>query len=131
MLVLLVDPIGRRVHYIRAGHNPPLMISKDGHQAIFENGGGPPVGLFPALKFRREIAGIESGSVLVLYTDGVTEAEDRMGEQFGINRLVEVVRTGRVGSASRIHGDIRDGLKTFVKDEPTHDDSTLVVLKFS
>ena len=131
MLVMLVDPIGRRVHYIRAGHNPALMVSTDGKQAIFENGGGPPVGLFPDLKFRREIAGIDSGSVLVLYTDGVTEAEDDVGQQFGMDRLIKVVSGARAAPASRIHTDIRAALKDFVGDEPTHDDSTLVVLKFS
>jgi sigma-B regulation protein RsbU (phosphoserine phosphatase) len=131
MLVMLVDPIGRRVHYIRAGHNPPLMIAKDGQQAFFQNGGGPPVGLFPDLKFRREISNIDSGSVLVLYTDGVTEAEDRIGQQFGTDRLVEVVTAGCGTTATRIHADVRAALKAFVKEEPTHDDSTLVVLKFS
>ena len=62
MLLMLVDPIGRRVHYIRAGHNPALMVSTDGKQAIFENGGASAgCGLFPDLKFRREISGIDSG----------------------------------------------------------------------
>jgi phosphoserine phosphatase RsbU/P len=131
MLVMLVDPIGRRVHYIRAGHNPPLMITKDGHRTVFESGGGPPVGLFPDLKFRREISAIESSAVLILYTDGVTEAENRTGAQFGIERLVDVVAAGCGADANRIHADIRAALKDFVADEPTHDDSTLVVLKFS
>ena len=130
MLIMLVDPVGRRVHYIRAGHNPPLMISGSGDSALFDGGGGPPVGLFASLKFKREISRVDSGSVLIIYTDGVSEAENAHDEQFGLDRLAEVATSSRQSSAIVIHGNIRGALKEFVGDEPTHDDSTLIVLKF-
>jgi phosphoserine phosphatase RsbU/P len=131
MLIMLVDPIGNRVHYIRAGHNPPLIVSREGQCTLFDGGGSPPVGLFPSLKFKREISRVEPGSVLVVYTDGVSEAENAQDEQFGVDRMVEVVAAGRQSSAGGIHGSIRSALKDFVGDEPTHDDSTLIILKFS
>lgn len=131
MLIMLVDPLGKRVHYIRAGHNPPLIVSVSGNSTLFEAGGAPPVGLFSSLKFQREISSVEPGSVIVIYTDGVSEAENARDEQFGVDRLVEVVSTTRRSSAKAIHGNIRSSLKEFVGDEPTHDDSTLIVLKFS
>jgi serine phosphatase RsbU (regulator of sigma subunit) len=131
MLIMLVDPVAHRVHYIRAGHNPPLIISNDGSSSLYDGGGGPPVGLFPRLKFQREISDVEPGSVLVLYTDGVSEAENAQDEQFGVDRLAAVVADNRSGSATAIHGCIRESLKQFVGDEPTHDDSTLLLLKFS
>ena len=131
MLIMLVDPVGHRVHYIRAGHNPPLIVTRDGDSMLFDGGGGPPVGLFSTLKFKREISRVEPGSVLVIYTDGVSEAENAQDEQFGVDRLVEVVTKSRSSPASGIHADIRSALEEFVGEEPTHDDSTLIVLKFS
>ncbi len=131
MIVMLVDPIGHRVHYIRAGHNPPLMATKAGKTLLYDGGGDPPVGLFARLKFRREISTVEAGSVVVIYTDGVSEAENSRGDQFGVDRLADVVGGSRSGSAADIHGRIRGALKDFVGDEPSHDDSTLIVLKFS
>jgi phosphoserine phosphatase RsbU/P len=130
MLIMLVDTIGRRVHFIRAGHNPPLTILATGDSVIFDNGGGPPVGLFTGIRYRREISTVEPGSVLVVYTDGVSEAENLQGDQLGMERLGAVVRASRLKSASEIHAGIREALDEFVGDAPTHDDSTLIVLKF-
>ena len=130
MIVMLVDPAGRRIHYIRAGHNPPLSVNPSGGGRLIECGGGPPIGLFPGLQYSREIRDIEPGSVIVLYTDGVSEAEDANDDQFGTDRLMSVVTKERFSPARRIHASIRSALKEFAGDEPTHDDSTLVVLKF-
>jgi sigma-B regulation protein RsbU (phosphoserine phosphatase) len=131
MLIMMVDPAGHRVHYVRAGHNPPLLVANDGLAKHFDAGGGPPVGLFSGLKFNRELSYVDPGSVLVIYTDGVTEAENSHDEQFGTDHLVQVVTGARKSSASGIHASVRRALKDFVGDEPTHDDSTLIVLKFS
>jgi sigma-B regulation protein RsbU (phosphoserine phosphatase) len=98
---------------------------------LYDGGGDPPVGLFPHLKFHREVAYIEQGSVVVMYTDGVSEAENSFDEQFGVDRLTEVVSATRYQTATHIHARIRGALKEFVGDEPTRDDSTLIVLKFS
>lgn len=130
LLVMLVDPLTKRVHYIRAGHNPPLNITDTGNALLFEAGGGPPVGLFSHLQYKREICSVQPGSVIVVYTDGVSEAENTYGEQFGMDRLTALVARERSGSAALIHTQIRTALKEFVGDAPTHDDSTLIVLKF-
>jgi sigma-B regulation protein RsbU (phosphoserine phosphatase) len=131
MLIMLVDPIGRRVHYIRAGHNPPLAVGASGRPLLYDGGGDPPIGLFPRLKFRREISNVEPGSVVVIYTDGVSEAENAQDDQFGVERLSDVVTDARSKTSFEIHASIRGALKVFVGDEPSHDDSTLIVLKFS
>jgi len=130
MLIMLVDPIGRRVHFIRAGHNPPLTITGSGTIILFDNGGGPPVGLFPRTRYHREISNVEPGSVLVVYTDGVSEAENVQGDQLGLDRLASLVASVRLRSAAQIHTAIRADLESFVGDAPIHDDSTLIVLKF-
>ena len=92
--------------------------------------GGPPVGLFPALKHNREIIDIEPGSVIVIYSDGVSEAEDADEEQFDMDRFSIVLRKHCKESAKQIHNGIRDALKEFVGDNPANDDSTMMVLKF-
>src|SRR5437867_7646464 len=51
MLIMLVDTIGKRVHFIRAGHNPPLTILASGDSVLFDSGGGPPVGLFSGIHY--------------------------------------------------------------------------------
>jgi sigma-B regulation protein RsbU (phosphoserine phosphatase) len=130
MLIMLVDPAGKRVHFIRAGHNPPLGITPSGDSLLFDNGGGPPIGLFENIRYKREIMNVEPGSVLVLYTDGVSEAEDVTGQQIGLERLALAVSQMRGQSASMIHAGIRGALDEFIGDAPAHDDSTLVVLKF-
>jgi sigma-B regulation protein RsbU (phosphoserine phosphatase) len=130
MLIMLVDPAAERVHFIRAGHNPPLAISPSGESLQFDNGGGPPIGLFSNMRYQREIMNVEPGSVLVLYTDGVSEAENETGEQIGLERLFSVISHARVNSAPKIHAGIRAALDEFVGSAPAHDDSTLVVLKF-
>ena len=131
LLIMLVDTVARRVHYIRAGHNPPLNITGAGKALLFEGAGGPPVGLFSRLRYQREICNIEPGSIIVIYTDGVSEAENEQDEQFGVDRLTSIVSKERGRAAFDIHSAIRSELKDFVADAPIHDDSTVIVLKFS
>jgi phosphoserine phosphatase RsbU/P len=130
MLIMFVDTVGKRVHFISAGHNPPLIVTPSGDSMFLDRGGGPPVGLFSRIPYKREIANVEPGSVVVLYTDGVSEAENAAGEQVGLERLTAVVRNARMNSANEIHSNIRAALDEFVGDAPVHDDSTLIVLKF-
>jgi len=130
LMIMLVDPVKRRLHYICAGHNPPLHVDCTGKGFLIDKGGGPPVGLFPHLTYSREILEVEAGSTILIYTDGVSEAENVNRDQFGIDRLAAVVRNHRLDSAVGIHNGIRAGLFDFVGDHPSSDDSTMIVLKF-
>jgi sigma-B regulation protein RsbU (phosphoserine phosphatase) len=130
LIILLVDPVKHRLHYICAGHNPPLYVDSAGKALLIEKGGGPPVGLFAHLTYAREIVEVERGSVFLIYTDGVSEAENNIREQFGLERLSAVVRDTRFGSASEVHAGIRAAMSDFVGDQPATDDSTMIVLKF-
>jgi sigma-B regulation protein RsbU (phosphoserine phosphatase) len=130
LIILLVDPIKHRLHYICAGHNPPLYVDASGKALLIEKGGGPPVGLFAHLTYSREIVDVEHGSVFLIYTDGITEAENGGRDQFGVARLCDVVREGRDGSATEVHAHVRGVLSEFIGDQPASDDSTMIVLKF-
>jgi sigma-B regulation protein RsbU (phosphoserine phosphatase) len=130
LVILLVDTVKQRLHYISAGHNPPLHVDCTGKAFLIDKGGGPPVGLFPHLKYTREIIEVERGSTFVMYTDGVNEAENVQFEQYGIDRLTRTVGAHRHGSATGIHAGIRTSLSDFVGEQPASDDSTMMVLKF-
>ena len=108
-----------------------INVTGAGHALLFDGAGGPPVGLFSRLRYEREISIIEAGSVIVIYTDGISEAENAHDEQFGMDRLTSIVCAQRANSAAGIHSNIRTALKEFVGEAPVHDDSTLIVLKFS
>ena len=88
------------------------------------------MGFFRNIKYRREIYNIEPGSLMILYTDGVSEAENVRGEQFGMERLTDIVHRKRSESAAQIHSSVGAAIKEFVGDAPLHDDSTLIVLRF-
>ena len=130
LMIMLVDPLKRRLHCISAGHNPPLHVDCTGQARLFDKGGGPPVGLFSHLTYTREIVEVERGSVVVIYTDGVSEAENSERDQFGLERLSSVVSTQKDKSAIDIHGVIRAALSEFVGEHSASDDSTMIVLKF-
>ncbi len=130
LAIVLVDSKSRRLHYICAGHNPLLHVDCTGKAFLIERGGGPPVGLFAHLSYAREIVEVDAGSTIVVYTDGVSEAEDKNQEQFGLDRLAGIVQEHHSESATGVHTGIRAALSSFVGDVPPNDDSTMIVLKF-
>ena len=130
VLIMLVDPNKQRVHFISAGHNPPVLVDGSGIIRLLKEGGGPPVGMFPQTRWVRELIDVEPGTALLIYTDGISEAEDETEEQFGMDRLSIVVQQNKNKSAQKIHAAIRSALTDFVEDTPANDDSTMIVLKF-
>jgi sigma-B regulation protein RsbU (phosphoserine phosphatase) len=130
LLMMLVDPLKQRVHFISAGHNPPVLVNRAGEARLLLDGGGPPVGLFHRLRWTREIMDVEPGSTVVIYTDGVSETERADAEMFGTDRLCDVVRDHNQESGQEIHAAIRRALKDFVSGHPANDDVTMMVLKF-
>jgi len=130
LIGVLVDSATGKLHCVRAGHLPPLLLDSDGNSQWLEHGGSLPIGLFSNMKVQLETHDITNGSTLVLYTDGVTEAESGSGEHFGATRLNAVVKAHQTESAAEMHRSIRASLKTFMGGCRQTDDSTLVVLKF-
>src|SRR5258705_7180959 len=94
----LLDATNRTLVYSNAGHNPPLLLDVDGSARFLEQG-GLPLGMFRETRYYEYYLTFEPGQVLVLYTDGVTEAFNPQEEEFGRDRLVESVRKTRTLSA--------------------------------
>ncbi|HEX5875818.1 MAG TPA: GAF domain-containing SpoIIE family protein phosphatase, partial [Pyrinomonadaceae bacterium] len=87
----ILDASNRTLSYSNAGHNPPVLLKANGELQIIEHG-ELPLGMFSETRYHEYHLLIEPGDVLVLYTDGVTEALSPEGEEFGRDRLVQAVK---------------------------------------
>jgi sigma-B regulation protein RsbU (phosphoserine phosphatase) len=125
----LIDPDNKRLLYISAGHNPPLLLRADGTSEVLSQG-GLPLGIFETSRYSESVVEFRAGDVLVLYTDGVVEARNQADEEFGLERLKEVVRAS---SERRAH-EIVKAITTAVDDHSSEvggpeDDLTVSVIK--
>jgi sigma-B regulation protein RsbU (phosphoserine phosphatase) len=131
----LLDRDRGELHYVNAGHNPPLLFRngaspENGPDAAESlDGGGLPVGMFARSQYRSERVQLHDGDVLVAYTDGVVEALNPQQEEFGEERLSDIIRPSLSLSAAEICKRIAERLQAFVAESPQWDDITLVVMK--
>ncbi len=123
-----LDPITGELTYINAGHNPPLVAKTDGAVIELESGGFP-LGIMPNAEFELGKITLNQGESMVVFSDGVSEAENVEGEEFGIERLTEVIRGNIQKSASGMRDKIESSLSTFTTTAPANDDITLVIVK--
>jgi sigma-B regulation protein RsbU (phosphoserine phosphatase) len=125
----LIDTENKRLLYISAGHNPPLLLRADGTVHLLEDG-GLPLGVFEDSRYSESVLDFEPGDVLILYTDGVTEAADRNDEEFGLRRLEEVVRKTAALRAHEIAHAITNAVREHSADAGgPEDDLTVSVIK--
>lgn len=126
----LIDPENKRLLYISAGHNPPLLLRGDGTVELLDRGGGLPLGVFETSRYSESVVEFRPGDILVMYTDGVVEARDTRDEEFGMKRLEEVVRA----SSDRRAHEIVKAITTAVDEHSSEvggpeDDLTVSVIK--
>jgi sigma-B regulation protein RsbU (phosphoserine phosphatase) len=127
-IATLYDPETGAIVYSNAGHNPGIVLrAGGGHELLGAQ--GPPLGLFPGQAYGSGSLTLSSGDLLVLYTDGVTEAANPDDDEFGIDRLVESVRNVASRPLAEIEGALGEGLAAFAAGVPFHDDRTVVLLR--
>jgi len=124
----ILDATNRTLAYSNAGHNPPLLIDADG-KTRFEERGGVPLGMFRDSRYYEYFATIEPGQMLVLYTDGVTEAMNPSGEEYGGQRLVAAALRGRHLSARELIDFIHRDVIDWTDGLGAHDDVTFFIIK--
>lgn len=124
----ILDATNRTLAYSNAGHNPPMLIDVDG-TAHFEERGGVPLGMFRDSRYYEYYATIAPGQILVLYTDGVTEATNPSGEEFGRDRLAEAVRNARDLPARQMIDVLHRDLLQWTDGQGAGDDVTFFILK--
>jgi sigma-B regulation protein RsbU (phosphoserine phosphatase) len=121
-----LDGPTRLFRYTSAGHNPPFLLHRDGtHQRLREGGGV--LGVFPNQKFDLGSVQLAPGDRVILYTDGVTEANNPEGEEFGEVRLLGLLEEHRASSAEDLQKKILNVAAAFSGGH-WHDDATLLVL---
>jgi len=128
LLVAEIDTHKRIIRYVNCGHNPALLFRAKTGTLIRMESSCPPIGLSPDEICELASADLTSGDVLVLYTDGVTEAENRLGEEFGMEHLSATVRRGSSLSAEDLMTNIYNAAADFCGDD-FHDDVTILVVK--
>lgn len=125
-----LNPRDGCMRYVNAGHNPPLLVPGNGDPSLRLEPTGPMVGLLPGASYREGRARMLPGDVLVLFTDGVIDAEDIHGKELGEQPLVEAVRTcGKSASAAEIFEKLLVTTLQHMEGGGFTDDVTLVVIK--
>lgn len=124
-----LDGPAQLLRYASAGHNPPFLLRPDGsHDRLRE--GGCVLGVFPDQKFDLGTVQLASGDRLILYTDGVTEANSPEGEEFGEERLLRLLEQNRTASVAELRDRILGTVAEFSGGH-WHDDATLLILAVS
>lgn len=128
-----IDQASGRVAFSSAGHNPPRLL-RNGRILPLEESGGLPLGILPEQSYPEGALTLLPGDVLLLYTDGITEAMapmDRDGarELFGVERLDRIVIENASKSAGEIVSEVERAVKAFRAGEAPTDDQTIVVIR--
>ncbi|MGA7409412.1 MAG: PP2C family protein-serine/threonine phosphatase [Bryobacteraceae bacterium] len=121
----VVDTARMQLDYCSAGHNPPLLLHRDGTLETLAEG-GPVLGIFPAARYVGGMAELRPGDCLVLFTDGITEAMNAKDEEFGEQRLMDLLSQGP-GTADECRQRIMSAVTKFSGGN-FHDDATVLVL---
>jgi len=129
----ILDQVKSTFISTNAGHNPPLLFRVDGKIKRLE-AGGLVLGFLPDQKYTQQTVKIKQGEVVVLFTDGITEAAGPSSEKisenlFGEERLIEVIRASLAKSAVEIQAAILQAISNHTGNVPQYDDITLVVIK--
>jgi sigma-B regulation protein RsbU (phosphoserine phosphatase) len=127
LMYAIYDPQTRRIVLSNSGLPYPLLIRKGAPRYL--ELAGVPVGLFPDSQYQELDLALESGDVLVFYSDGLVEARDAANEDFGLKRLATVIQENGEKTAEQIVSAVNAAVEDFVARTPFHDDRTLIVVK--
>ncbi|HEX8686325.1 MAG TPA: SpoIIE family protein phosphatase, partial [Pyrinomonadaceae bacterium] len=128
LFLALYDDRARTLRYTNAGHNAPLLVRAGGGvERLWD--GGTVLGAFDGLSFEEGQAALGEGDLLVVYSDGLTEAQDAAGEEFGERRLAELAADRRADTPENIRRRIFDEIDRWTGQAERGDDQTLVILK--
>jgi phosphoserine phosphatase RsbU/P len=127
----VANPVTGELVFTNAGHNPPVLVRAAAKDNKFEllKGGGLILGILPMAKYEEALITLESGDVLVLFSDGVTEAADPSDDDFGEERLAALVASMRDRPAGEIVDAIHTAVTEFTQGLPQADDITVVVAR--
>ncbi|HNX17259.1 MAG TPA: SpoIIE family protein phosphatase [Methanoregula sp.] len=125
----ILDSKEMTLDYVNAGHNPPLLLKGTSSDVVLLKAKGIALGVTDDVDLQSVRVDLRPGDILVLYTDGVTEAINDREEEFGEERLLRLITENRALPANEIMEKILDGIYAFAGDRPQHDDITLMILR--
>jgi sigma-B regulation protein RsbU (phosphoserine phosphatase) len=124
----VLDCTRKLFHYVNAGHNYPFYLDQEGEFRALEIG-GLAMGIIPDSTYEEGQIQLHPGEIIVIYSDGVTEADNELEEMFGDKRLQEIVRQNKDSNSRQIIDKIYQGVREFIVPKMQEDDITLVVIK--
>jgi phosphoserine phosphatase RsbU/P len=126
-----VDTSTHTLRYVNAGHPPPLVYrTRDGRSELLQlREGGPVVGLIPGCKYAEGRLALEADDLFVAVTDGITEAMNDVGDEWGDEALARTIRRGREASPRAVIDRIMCGADAFAAGASQHDDMTVVAMR--
>ncbi len=124
----ILDSTNRTFVFSNAGHNPPLLIKPNGEYRFVEYG-DVPLGMFADSHYHQHFIRFEEGQIMVIYTDGITEAVNPNGEEYGQDRFAKRVLDGIHLPAKKMIDHIRKGVADFTERKFLDDDGTLFIVK--
>ncbi len=127
-ILTVLEPASGDLRFVNAGHVPGLLIRRGGEIEKLE-ATGTPIGLLPASDYTTGRSRLEGGDLLLLYTDGLNEAENPSGEQYGVDRLAAACRRNADLSLDELAATIEADLTDFAGDVPFADDRTTVLIR--
>ncbi len=124
----VLDPPTGHLAYSNAGHNPPLLYRSDTKQVTTVKGHGLALGVLANISLEEYTLDLQPGDLILLYTDGVTEAVNAQEEEFGADRLASIVAAcGHLG-ATQVVDEISKAVTEYVGNQPPFDDQTMVAI---
>jgi len=125
----LLDPATGELAYVNAGHNPPVLWRAQQENLIELSRSGMAVGLFGGVDFEQRVVHVQPGDLILLYTDGVSEAMDAEQREFGMERVRRVLLDHRHATAQDVAAALERGLHSFTTAAAPSDDITFVVVR--
>ncbi len=126
LFYLEISPGSSRIRYLNAGHNPPFVLRAGGIETLEPS--SRPLGMFPGGTYLEGHADLEPGDLLVVYSDGMTDAQNAAGEDFGSGRLTRLVQELRGLEAEAAGARLLDAIERFLGAERPGDDLSLVTV---
>ncbi|MGH9434037.1 MAG: PP2C family protein-serine/threonine phosphatase [Terriglobia bacterium] len=123
-----LEPTSRALTYINAGHNPPILRRASGEIERLE-AGGLPLGIKSDVRYDSDTVALRAGDLLAVFTDGVVEAENENGEEYGESRLLALLTTASAGAAQEQLKRLMASVDAFVGPARQHDDITCLLLR--
>jgi len=131
MFIGLLDLKTGHLLFCNAGHNPPVLTGKDGGAEFLQMESNAPVGLWPELEYVEEELDTIDGRSLFVYTDGLTEAEDPDLQQFGDDRLLNIMSRTMYRDSRKIIGLLQKEVDRHRRGAEPNDDMTMLCLRIT